>query len=101
MVDSEQLPLAVQIQMGTLVCLLHTFTCLHHKGVISLTDAAQSFDATEKALPPNMSQVSRLVVSQMARSLQMLADQKQSPNPAGPPAPTRPNLQVIQGGKTD
>lgn len=99
--EAKQLAAIMDVQIGIQIALLHTFTCLHHKGVISLSEAAESFEGTAKALPQNSSAGTRLIVGQMARSLRMLAEQNTPPNPAGPPPATRPDLRLIQGGRTE
>ena len=98
MVD-DQLNSMAQVQMGLQLALMHTFTCLHHKGVISLDEAAFSFHETEQNLPDNTPHATRMIVATMAKSLQMLAEQQAPPNPLGPPPATRARLQVIRGGR--
>lgn len=99
--EKNDLSLVVQAQMGLQMCLLHVFTCLHHKGIISLSEAASSLDATEKELS-GYPLATRQMVKMTAGLIHLAAGDQPPPNPSTPTPPTRrPDLRIIQGGRTD
>lgn len=94
----EEAKAIADLQIGTLIAITHIFNCLHHRGVLPLGDAISSLEQTEQGLPPDISQAVRGVIRSLVAGLRLQQGQQAPPDPDKPPPPTRPDLQVIQGG---
>lgn len=97
--DPAQLGTIAAAQMGQNIALLHVLHCLSHVGVLDLKDVALSLAATEAALPPTTHEATRMVLKGLVKGIEMIQAQSPSPDPSQPTPPSRPNLQIIQGGR--
>jgi hypothetical protein len=93
------LDVVAQVQMGYDLILLHLFYCLHHKGVLPLTDAAQSIEEIVTELSDKLATPTRTIMTTMVKNLRQISEQGRPPDPSETTPPTRPYLQVIQGGR--
>jgi len=102
--SAAKLPTYAHVQMGYHLIILNLFHCLHCKGVLPLSDAAQSLEEMERRLPTATDETSaamRMIIRGMAAGLRDLSGEAPPPNPKAPPPPMRPNLRIIPGGRSD
>jgi hypothetical protein len=71
-----------ELQIGVLTVIVHIFNTLHRQGVLPLSDAITSLEATAQGLPANVSEVSRNVIRSVISGLQ-------SASGSPPPSPLR------------
>ena len=58
----EEVKVIADMQVGVLIVITHIFNCLHHRGVLPLSDAIASLEETEQKLPSNVSETARTMV---------------------------------------
>jgi hypothetical protein len=98
--NEEKTAMAVaQVQMAYHLIITNLFHCLHCKDVLPLSDAVASLESMDNQLPAEMPAVTRGILRTMIGSLQKLAEEAPPPNPGAPPAPMRPDLRLIPGGR--
>jgi len=97
----EQAAAIAALMTGMQLTMLHIFNCLHHRGVLPLAEAARSLAETEANIPADADPRGRVPVQQMVKALRDLAAKASPPDPSAPQPPTRPNLRLIRGGRSD
>jgi hypothetical protein len=100
-VTLEEMKVIAELQIGTLIAITHVFNCLHHRGVLPLADAISSLEQTEQGLPSDVPQTTRGVIQNLVAGLRLQQGHQTPPDPDRPPPATRPDLQVIQGGRNE
>lgn len=95
-IEAQALVIA-QLQLGSIIALMHVFNCLHDHGVLPLSNAISSLELTAEALPADAGPA-RSVVRGVAAGLRT---QPTRQGPENPPAATRADLRIIQGGRAE